>query len=410
MNPIVHLKQTIPMFLRVSLLMCLFMSWSAQAVSPPPDGGYPNNNTAEGTLALFSLTTGSANTAVGFAALALNLFGTDNTALGTGALLNNTASANTGIGSLALFNNMQGTRNTATGFAALFSNTTAFNNSGSDNTAFGFGGLAINTIGFDNTAVGSQALLNNIEGANNTAVGFKALFNITSIMGNHGDRNTAIGDSALFNNTIGSDNTAIGTGALGNATGSNCIAIGFTAGSNIGSSDNVIAIGSSGDDVDNTCFIGNIRGVTTQNDDAIGVVVDSAGQLGTLSSSRRFKKDIQTMGKASEAVLALKPVTFRYKNGKKGMLQFGLIAEEVANVDPDLVVHDKNGEIYSVRYDQVNAMLLNEFLKEHRHVQEQDTIIAWQQKQIEALAAGLQKVTTQLELNKSEPRTVLNNR
>jgi uncharacterized coiled-coil protein SlyX len=167
--------------------------------------------------------------------------------------------------------------------------------------------------------------------------------------------------------------------------------------------------------VSDTCFIGNIRDVTTQNGDAIGVVIDSAGQLGTAGSSAKFKKDIQPMDKASEAVLALQPVTFHYKSDKRNTPQFGLIAEEVAKVNSDLVVRDKNGEIYTVRYEAVNAMLLNEFLKQHRTVQElksntakQEATIAQQQKQIEALTAGLQKVSAQLETSKPAPQVVNN--
>jgi hypothetical protein len=160
--------------------------------------------------------------------------------------------------------------------------------------------------------------------------------------------------------------------------------------------------------VNNSCFIGNIRDIQTQNADGIAVLVDSAGQLGTVSSSRRFKKEIEPMDKTSEAVLALKPVTFHYKTDTKGIPQFGLVAEEVAEVNPDLVVRDKNGEIYSVRYDAVNAMLLNEFLKEHRKNEEQGAMIAQQQKQIEALTAGLQKVSAQLEASKPAPQVVNN--
>jgi Chaperone of endosialidase len=149
------------------------------------------------------------------------------------------------------------------------------------------------------------------------------------------------------------------------------------------------------------------------------VVVDSLGQLGTASSSARFKKEIKPMDKASEAILALKPVTFHYKSDKTGTLQFGLIAEEVAKVNPDLAVHDENGEIYTVRYEAVNAMLLNEFLKEHRKVEEQEKTIAQlkenfqcrlaeQQKQIEGITAGLQKVSAQLEASKPAPQVVNN--
>ena len=160
--------------------------------------------------------------------------------------------------------------------------------------------------------------------------------------------------------------------------------------------------------MDNSCFIRNIRGVTTQNADAIPVLIDSAGQLGTMSSSRRFKKDIDTMDKASEAILSLKPVTFQYKSDKKGTPQFGLIAEEVAAVNPDLVVRDKNGEIYTVRYEAVNAMLLNEFLKEHRKVQNLESTVAEQQKQIKVLTAGLQRVSAEVEMSKGTGQVVVN--
>ena len=174
----------------------------------------------------------------------------------------------------------------------------------------------------------------------------------------------------------------------------------------MGSSGNVIAIGSPGDDVDNSCFIGNIRGIQTQNADAIAVVVDSAGQLGTVSSSRRFKKQIKAMDKASEAILALKPVTFHYKSDKTGTAQFGLIAEEVAAINPDLVMRDKKGEIYTVRYDAVNAMLLNEFLKEHRRVEEVKSAMAEQGKDFEAAIVRQQKTTEALvaRLNEQEAR------
>jgi hypothetical protein len=201
--------------------------------------------------------------------------------------------------------------------------------------------------------------------------------------------------------------------------------LGGSAGLNVTTADNVICIGSSGANVNNSCFIGNIFGVTTGG---VGspVLVDSSGQLGTMSSSRRFKKDIGTMGKASEAILSLKPVTFYHKSDKTGTAQFGLIAEEVAQVNPDLVVRDAKGEIYSVRYEAVNAMLLNEFLKEHRKVEEQQATItelkstvaqqqksfqsrlAEDEKQIAALASGLQKVSAQIELGQTVGQTALN--
>jgi uncharacterized coiled-coil protein SlyX len=198
--------------------------------------------------------------------------------------------------------------------------------------------------------------------------------------------------------------------------------VGADAGSGVTTAIGVIAIGSSGADVPGSCFIGNIRGVTTNNANAIPVVIDSFGQLGTLSSSQRFKKDIKPMEGTSGSVLDLKPVTFHYKNDKSNIPQFGLIAEEVAKVNPDLVVRDKDGQVYTVRYDAVNAMLLNEFLKAHCKMQEQEATIARlkstdakqeatiakQQKQIEALTAGLQKVSAQLEASKPAPQVVNN--
>jgi hypothetical protein len=162
--------------------------------------------------------------------------------------------------------------------------------------------------------------------------------------------------------------------------------------------------------------------VTTGNNDAVNVVIDSAGQLGTMSSSRRFKKEIKPMDEASEAILALKPVTFHYKSDKKSTPQFGLVAEEVAEVNPDLVVRDQNGEVYTVRYDAVNAMLLNEFLKEHRKVQaqdrkikEQETTIADLKNEMEAVIAHakeqdakIQKVSDQLQASNSAAQVVVN--
>jgi Chaperone of endosialidase len=170
----------------------------------------------------------------------------------------------------------------------------------------------------------------------------------------------------------------------------------------------VICIGRPGQNVNNTCFIGNIFAVTTGIADAINVVVDSNGQLGTMSSSHRFKNEIEPMDKASEAILALKPVTFHYKSDRTNMRQFGLIAEEVAEVNRDLIVCDENGEIYTLRYEAVNAMLLNEFLKEHRKVKELEANAARQQEQIEALTTGLQKVSAELEASKPATQTVKN--
>jgi hypothetical protein len=380
------------------VLACFAISPMAQAVSPAPDGGYPDFNTAEGDDALFSLTTGVGNAAIGAEALFSNTTGTFNTATGVGALLNNTTASN----------------NTATGAGALFSNTTIGVNSGDDNTATGFAALYSNTTGNNNTAVGSQALASN-GASNNTAMGAGALH-----LSEAGGNNTAVGFNALGSEVTGISNVAVGSGALANAIHGFNIAVGADAGSGVTTAIGVIAIGSSGANVGGSCFIGNIRGVTTNNANAIPVVIDSFGQLGTQSSSQRFKKDIKPMEGTSSSVLNLKPVTFHYRSDKSSTPQFGLIAEEVAKVNPDLVVHDKDGQIYTVRYDAVNAMLLNEFLKEHRKVealqasfaqQQKDfqATVAQQRRQIEALTAGLQKVSAQVEMSRPAPQMAVNN-
>ena len=193
-------------------------------------------------------------------------------------------------------------------------------------------------------------------------------------------------------------------------SGSSNVAVGDEAGTSIVTGSNIICIGAgvAGADVSNTTWIANVYGVTTQNVMTAPVIVSADGQLGTAASSERFKKDIATMNKASEAVLSLRPVTFHYKTDTTGTPQFGLIAEEVAKVNPALVLPDKEGKPYTVRYDAVNAMLLNEFLKEHKIVQEQGAMIAQQQKQIQQLTAGLQKVSAQLEESKPAPQVVKN--
>jgi len=400
---------------------CSALSPAAHALlpPPPPDGGYPNNNTAEGDNALFSLTTGTNNTANGFAALVNNMSGSFNTASGSGALYSNTGGVdNTATGFEPLFSNTTGSNNTATGFGALSQNTT-----GVQNTANGTAALATNITGINNTATGFQALLVNFAGNGNTANGAGALFFNTT-----GNRNTANGIHALQSNFDGNFNVAEGAFALSrNTSGSSNIALGFNAGSNLTTGSNNIDIGALGmadesgkirigrQGLQTATFIAGIRGIATANANAIPVLIDSAGQLGTASSSRRFKKEIKPMDKTSEAILAFKPVTFSYKSDKTGTPQFGLIAEEVAEVNPNLVVRDQNGEIYTVRYDAVNAMLLNEFLKEHCKNEEQQATIAELKSEMEALtamvkeqAAQIQKVSAQLETSKPAPQVVNN--
>ena len=412
MNPLIRLKKAAQVFLLA--LACFGLLPTTRAVSPPPDGGYPNFTTAEGTNALQSLTTGSANTAVGWyslfssadasfntgvgaGTLTLNT-GDSNTAVGTVALLlNTTGTANTAIGTDAMVYNDTGSGNTAVGNGALFSNTT-----GNDNTVVGAGAFFSNTTGYENTAVGVSALASNTTGGNNTANGIGALQNNTSGYYNtaHGDfallsnttgiGNTANGYSALSFNTTSSYNTANGYEALYNSTGSGNIGLGAFVGTNVTTANNVICIGSDGNNEDNSCYIGNIFGATSAN--GVAVLVNSNGRLGTMTSSARFKDQIKPMNNASEALFALKPVVFRYKKeiDPDRTPQLGLVAEDVEKVNRDLVVRDKEGKPCSVRYDQVNAMLLNEFLKEHRKVEQLE-------KQVEALTAGLQKVSAQLE-------------
>jgi len=378
------------------LLIPLALIWFAlsptvRAVSPPPDGGYPNFNTAEGDNALFSLTTGSYNTANGNSALYSNIGGNSNTANGVVALYSNTSgSNNTAAGDGALFSNKTGSGNTANGFEALLSNT-----AGSNNTAIGYQAL-YTTTGSPHTAIGFRALYSNTTGHNNTAIGVDALHDNTS-----GHANIALGDFAGGNLTTGSDNIDIGNeGVAGEAS--------------------TIRIG---DSSQTRAFITGIHGATASGGAA--VYVNSSGQLGTLTSSARFKQDIHSMDKASEAILALKPVIFRYKPelDPDGIPQFGLVAEEVEKVNPALVARDGQGEVYTVRYEAVNAMLLNEFLKEHRKVEEEDrkvqeqeatitrlkSTVAQHQKEIEALTTSLQKVSAQLELRKPAPQTLANN-
>ena len=362
-----------PLF-ALSTLACFALLQNAQAVVPPPDGGYAGENTAEGTNALFSLTTGIFNTALGFEALYSNTTGSYNTATGVNALRNNTADFNTAYGE-----------------GALQANTT-----GGANAAFGEDALATNTVGDWNTATGTNALIFN----------------------NTGRLNTAIGANALYNHTTGTLNIALGWAAGDLTIGDNNIAIG-----NIGAAAdvNTIRIGAQGAVTDEfgvvhpahrRTFIAGIAGTAVNGRP---VIINANGLLGTAPSSERFKEQIKPMGNASEAILALKPVTFRYKKeiDPEPTPEFGLVAEDVEKVNPDLVVRDADGKAYTVRYEAVNAMLLNEFLKEHRKVEQQrkdfEAALARQQKQIDVLTEGLQKVSAQLELSKFPPQTVANN-
>jgi hypothetical protein len=428
------------LFLIAFALACFALAPAAQAVDPPPDGGYPNNNTAEGEDALFSLTTGSSNTAAGDIALYSNTTGSSNTATGASALANNNGDNNTANGALTLVDNTTGNNNTANGVLALYNN-----DAGNNNTANGLDALYSNTIGSRNVATGASALYSNQTGGDNTATGVNALYY------NTGNYNTAHGYQALESNTTGTNNTANGLNALNknttgfnnvangasalykNTVGSYNIALGYNAGYSLTTGSSNIDIGNSGLAAEaSTIRIGSVRtqtntyiaginGVAVAG--GVGVIVDTNGHLGTTTSSARFKEAIKPMDKASEAILALKPVTFRYKKelDPECIPQFGLVAEEVEKVSPDLVARDDEGKPYTVRYEAVNAMLLNEFIKEHCTVQQLkagmakqkatiahleatagqqkdlQTTVAKQQEQIDRLTSALKEQTSQIQ-------------
>src|SRR5213080_2686245 len=385
------------LFLIPLVLAAFALSSTAQAqLSPPPDGGYPANNTAEGTDALFSLTTGTDNTAIGFDALFSNTTGSENTAIGSDALLRNT----TGI------------RNAANGFAALESNTT-----GVRNTATGRAALANNTTGNDNTGDGHDALFSNTTGIHNTATGsFALLFSTTA------NDNTADGYAAMLFNTIGNRNAAVGYWALlNNTTGNDNIAVGNFAGSNLTTGDNNIDIGNQGVAVEaNTIRIGTqgtqtrtfVAGISGAGVMGVAVKVNAAGQLGVGVFSERFKEEIKPMDKASETIFALKPVSFRYKKDidSERTPQFGLVAEDVAKVNPDLVVRDADGKVYTVRYEAVNAMLLNEFLKEHRKVEKLEAALTVVNDRLKEQEAKIENVSARIEMTEPAPKLVSNRR
>jgi hypothetical protein len=458
----------------LSVLACLAFSPhinAAPEVAPPPDGCYPGFTTAEGCQALQSLTTGSGNTGVGWRSLFAVGAGSFNTGVGAGALVLNTNDNNTAVGAVALLLNTTGSDNTAVGTAAL-----EFNDVGTQNTAVGTFALANNTVdgntatgafalfanttggtletvsGFDlgpNTAIGSHALEMNVDGsantavgynalhsqvhglvslmlpqvAGNTAVGFEALVNVTGSAAGNDALNTALGYQALSDLTDGNVNTAVGAQAgHGLTTGNSNVNVGYRAGEgNVTGSGNIFIGNFEGPVLPGELFhtyIDNISSTSVSGGGTDTVTINlTTGLLGHLTSSRRYKEDIKPMDKSSEALYRFKPVTYRYKKeiDKTQNLAFGLIAEEVAEVNPDLVAHNAEGRPESVHYEMVNAMLLNEFLKEHKKVEELQATVAQQQKGMEVLtaqlkeqAAQIQKVSAQLEVNTTAPRTVAN--
>jgi hypothetical protein len=365
-------------------LICFAPSQRAQGVVPPPPGGYPNFTTAAGDHALQALTLGLGNTALGTFSLFTVTTGNFNTAVGAGSLDLNTADSNTATGAAALLFNTTGTANTATGTTAL-----EFNETGSNNTAVGAFALFSNTTGTVNVAMGWNALPRNDDGSGNVAIGEESLVNNVS-----GGVNTVVGAMAGANILAGSNNVYIGWAVDANGPFDESDTI------RIGRPPNATSPALH-------CFIGGIAaGGATAN-----VQVDATtGELLQVVSSARYKENIKPMDQASEAIFALKPVTFRYKKklDAKGIPQFGLIAEEVAKVNPDLVILDREGRPDSVRYEGVNAMLLNEFLKQHKKTEKLEATVASLIATVKEQAAQIQKVSTQLELSKAAPQTVLN--
>ncbi len=379
MNPLIQFKTTIPLLVIAVALVWFALAPAAQAKQQSEDRGN-GNSAAENVDALNLSTTGSNNTAHGWSALFSNTSGSSNTADGFQALYTNTTGiGNTANGALALFSNGTGHNNTANGNYSLYSNTI-----GDNNTATGVQALYHNTIGLFNTAVGSSALVSNISGGANTAIGRDALRSST-----------------------GSNNTAIGWEALGNSTGSSNTALGYNAGASHITGDGNVYMGQGVTGIaneNNHTYIRNINTTIVGGDGADFVTVNlTTGLLGHVSSSRRYKENVKAMDKASEALFRLKPVTFRYKKeiDRTQALSFGLIAEEVAEANPNLVVRNSQGRPETVRYEAVNAMLLNEFLKEHATVQEL-------KKEIAILKAGLQKVSAQVEVSRPAPRVASN--
>jgi hypothetical protein len=437
-------------------VLACFALLPAQAINPPPDGCYPAFTTAEGCQALNFLNNGAANTAIGWRSLFAAQDNSFNTGVGAGTLVLNTADSNTAVGAAALLLNSIGSQNTAVGTAAL-----VFNNAGAG-TAVGYQALNSNVNSVTNTAVGTFAGQNNdssgngtadfntavggfafranVDGTRNTAVGAGALENILG-----GDDNTAIGELAGINyNGSESNNICIGSGTGGTAGESNAIRIGTASTSggivlaNPSALANAISIGGSmstggiqmltllgfssvsiGDNFNpapgaSSAFIGGIYGQTFGPAD-MAVRIGNDNKLGTVVSSRRFKHDIKPMDNSSEAILALKPVTFQYNSDTTNTPRVGLIAEDVAEVSRALVVADKEGKPLSVRYEDINVMLLNEFLKEHKKVEEQQASISQLKSEMQTMvaqikeqAAQIQKVSAQLEASKPAPQIVAN--
>jgi len=405
-------------FLLTPFLLACFGLLPVAKGTPDPTTVGGTNNTADGSAAL-AVTTGGNNSGFGFWALFRNTSGTQNTATGSLALqYNQTGGNNTATGYSAMAGNINGFSNTADGAFALYTNS-----GGTGNTAIGGGALYYN-ITSNNTAVGSNALYNDSTGTKNTATGVAALVNNSSGSYNtatgagalksngNGVNNTAMGLNALAANGAGSHNTAIGVDALLNNNGSSNVGLGVNAGNALTTGSGNVCIGVNVPGVAGESNTTRIKNIYSSVATGRAVYVDSDNKIGTLSSSRRYKEQIQPMEKASETLFALKPVTFRYRKeiDRSRALSFGLIAEDVAEISPDLVTRDRDGKPETVRYEAVNAMLLNEFLKQHHMVQEQQKEINALKAELKEQRAFIQKVNDKVELGKPAPQTVAENR
>jgi trimeric autotransporter adhesin len=316
-------------------------------------------DTGYGFSALRDNLTGNKNAAFGYGALMFNQFGSYNTAIGSGALFYNQGSYNTGIGTESLNSSTgSGSYNTVSGYRALF-----WNHNGANNTGNGFETLYNNGDGGNNTAIGWAVLWSNTSGSSNTAEGSSALFN------SNGQNNTALGYRSLINNTQGNRNLALGWYAGSNQTTGNYNI--YVANYGVAGESNTMHLGESDPadpGVTQRTFIAGIAGVPVTGSQ---VLINSQGQLGILASSARFKRDIRPMAERSHRLLQLRPVIFRYKNDPTAALNYGLIAEEVAKVYPELVVRGAQGEVESVQYHQLIPMLLNEVQHQHKALEAQ---------------------------------------
>ena len=369
---------------------------STAIAQQPPDVvvSDANGNTAMGSSALESNSTGEINTAAGDSALISNTTGNNNTAFGYLSLADNSSgNANTAVGVEALTDNGTGNNNTALGLEALWANTT-----GDNNTAAGYQALLYNSTGGNSTALGYQALLNNSTGNNNTAAGYQALYN-TNASGN-----TAVGYSALYNDTTGGSNTAVGTGTLGAiSTGVSNVAVGYQAGAKLTTERNNVSIANPGVAGESGSIrIGSagsqtatfIAGVVDSRVTGSAVFITSTGRLGVLASSERYKTDIAPLAADEDRLLKLRPVSFHLKTEPDGTLQYGLIAEEVERVYPELVIRDERGNTQGVRYEELTPMLLSEVQQQAAEIRELKQQRAVMQIQLEELDGLKQELRT----------------